>query len=114
MRWHERQPRRLRGVLAKIRHGAGEVENVDDESGYTVYALEFQLPVADHPGGPHHEADPADIDERELAAVDDKVAAGPRGLVEDRREPVVGAQVELAAQVHGGRVTLIRVRLKPG
>src|SRR4051794_16967583 len=75
--WQERRPRQLRGVLAKVRHGSGEVENVDDESGYTVHALEFQLPVADHPGGPDREADPADIDERELRAVDDEVAAGP-------------------------------------
>jgi hypothetical protein len=53
-------------------------------------ALESLLRVADHARDPLHDGDPAHIDERELGAVEDEVAPGPRGVVEDSREPVVG------------------------
>ena len=79
-----------------------------------LWTLVSELPVADHPRGPQHDADPGHVDERELPAVEDEVAAGARRLVEDRREPVVAVQVDLAAQVHRRRVTVIPVRLKPG
>ena len=64
--------------------------------------------------GPDHDADAGHVDVGELRAVDDEVAPGARGLVEDRRELVVGVQVDLAAQVHRWRVTVIPVRLKRG
>ena len=107
-------PSRLLGVPAEVRHGAGEVEDIDDGGDYTVYALESELRVAAQTGGPNQDEDPGHVNVGELRAVDDEVAPGARGLVEDRRELVVGVQVDLAAQIHRWRVTVIPVPLKRG
>ena len=69
-------PSRLLGVPAEVRHGAGEVEDIDDDGDCTVYALESELRVVDQAAGPDHDADAAHVDVGELRAVDDEVAPG--------------------------------------